>query len=344
MGKNNLQKNSIRIEWIDSLKGIGIFLVVLGHATIDNKAFSYIFSFHMPLFFFISGYLFDFNKYKSFKKFAKTKFKSILWPYIIFSIISILIIIALDSQNIQHIQNYIRDFILAKRNNIPYNGALWFLAALFVTEMMYFLLMQYVKKDCMISFILIVSSYIAIIQFGALWSANTMPWSFDTCMVYILFYHIGYIFKGMKINNLTNYIILTFGIVFSIILFIDREFFYAMFFPHLGDVYIDIMVYISEITIALMGIFTYTALAKIICNLKFINYIGKNSIVVFALHLPIAIILSRRVMEVCNIKFTNISFNGLLETIFAIIIMIPFIECINRLFPWIIGKRKKITN
>jgi fucose 4-O-acetylase-like acetyltransferase len=51
-----------RLEHIDVAKGIGIILVVLGHnwiiRTEKGELFRIIFSFHMPLFFFLSGVLF----------------------------------------------------------------------------------------------------------------------------------------------------------------------------------------------------------------------------------------------------------------------------------------------
>lgn len=51
-----------RISFIDQLKGITILLVVIGHliehnAGRDNFLWTFIYSFHMPLFMFISGYL-----------------------------------------------------------------------------------------------------------------------------------------------------------------------------------------------------------------------------------------------------------------------------------------------
>lgn len=58
---NNSQYQKNRIEWIDTAKGIGIILVLLGHA--DFEPFSkIIYMFHIPLFFFISGFLFHFNE------------------------------------------------------------------------------------------------------------------------------------------------------------------------------------------------------------------------------------------------------------------------------------------
>lgn len=52
-----------RILWLDNLKGVLIFLVVLGHClqfTSQNPdsdlLFNFIYLFHMPLFMFLSGY------------------------------------------------------------------------------------------------------------------------------------------------------------------------------------------------------------------------------------------------------------------------------------------------
>ena len=49
-------------ESIDIAKGIGILLVVFGHLTVGKQnVYSFIYSFHMPLFFLLSG-LFSSNK------------------------------------------------------------------------------------------------------------------------------------------------------------------------------------------------------------------------------------------------------------------------------------------
>ena len=51
-----------RIIFIDWLKAIGIFLVIVGHMPMgDNMLRNWIYSFHMPLFFFASGFLYRQN-------------------------------------------------------------------------------------------------------------------------------------------------------------------------------------------------------------------------------------------------------------------------------------------
>ena len=59
--------NTKRLDWIDIAKGIGIILVVLGHTLVPQVRetgfagflWIFIYNFHMPLFFFLSGYLIE---------------------------------------------------------------------------------------------------------------------------------------------------------------------------------------------------------------------------------------------------------------------------------------------
>ncbi|MCF2657191.1 acyltransferase family protein [Lacrimispora saccharolytica] len=70
-----------RINWIDTAKGIGIVLVVIGHTRFFPKAIiDMIFTFHMPLFFFLSGYVF---REKS--NFYVAQIKQLLLKYVILS-------------------------------------------------------------------------------------------------------------------------------------------------------------------------------------------------------------------------------------------------------------------
>ena len=69
---------------IDILRGIAIFLVVFGHISHIGWTKTYIWGFHIPIFFFISGMLFNENKYNSITNFIKSKFKTLIIPYGIF--------------------------------------------------------------------------------------------------------------------------------------------------------------------------------------------------------------------------------------------------------------------
>ena len=97
-------KNS-KLEYIDIARGIGIILVVIGHAIIKdfaNKSMFYyclrqlIYTIHMPLFFVISGMLYEKNKFKYNKgsnlQYITSKFSKFIIPYFSFSLIVYLIV------------------------------------------------------------------------------------------------------------------------------------------------------------------------------------------------------------------------------------------------------------
>ena len=107
-----------RIHWIDVLKGIGIFLVIMGHTFKDNPVYYWVYSFHMPLFFLISGFLIEpHNVLISYKKFIIKRCKSLLWPFIFFRITLIIYWLI--------IERHFRDLDL---------GPIWFLIVLFFDE------------------------------------------------------------------------------------------------------------------------------------------------------------------------------------------------------------------
>lgn len=84
---NNDDKVPLRNLQLDALKGFAILLVVLGHSIqwhvkdFDNNIlFRIIYSFHMPLFMFISGYL-AFGRIKAFDiRYIYKKFKGLIIP------------------------------------------------------------------------------------------------------------------------------------------------------------------------------------------------------------------------------------------------------------------------
>jgi fucose 4-O-acetylase-like acetyltransferase len=91
-----------RLHWIDYAKGIGIFLVVVGHvlqglvnssllekSPIIDFIYQWIYAFHMPLFFVISGLFVQRSLSKSFQHFLLNKLYVIAYPYFVWSFIQI---------------------------------------------------------------------------------------------------------------------------------------------------------------------------------------------------------------------------------------------------------------
>lgn len=115
----------LRLKWLDIAKGIAIILMVIGHTSIPDIFSRFIFAFHMPLFFIASGWTTNWGKY-SFMVFAKSKFKSIMVPFIIYSLI------VLSVQTILIGGGNIYDWLM-----YGWQGyALWFIPVLFVASIL----------------------------------------------------------------------------------------------------------------------------------------------------------------------------------------------------------------
>ena len=105
-----MKKLKRRLEWVDYAKGIGIFLMVFGHtlrglisSSILEKSYfvefvnTYIYAFHMPLFFFLSGLFFKSSYITNFLTFCQKKAKTFIYPYFLWSLIQISLKIAVSS-------------------------------------------------------------------------------------------------------------------------------------------------------------------------------------------------------------------------------------------------------
>jgi fucose 4-O-acetylase-like acetyltransferase len=131
--------NSDRVEYIDIARGIGILLVALAHA--DVSLFSpylhrLIYSFHMPLFFFLSGYFF--NLETPFWLMLKKRFNTVLKPYLV--TILLIYIVSLSFTNIRFVTVFgrIAKSLYATGYYIDW-VQLWFLPSLFVTSVFAYL-------------------------------------------------------------------------------------------------------------------------------------------------------------------------------------------------------------
>ena len=72
-------------------KGIGIMLMVLGHTFFSDYGCALIYMFHMPLFFFLSGYCFKESYLGDFRNFARKRISRIYIPFVKWGLIFLLL-------------------------------------------------------------------------------------------------------------------------------------------------------------------------------------------------------------------------------------------------------------
>lgn len=74
-----------QLQWVNILKGIGIISVVIGHSCSESISL-FVYSYHLALFFFVSGFLYDEQKYGNNPYLnLGNRFKSSYWKYVIYS-------------------------------------------------------------------------------------------------------------------------------------------------------------------------------------------------------------------------------------------------------------------
>ena len=139
MTKNKLCINSVggqtsttRINWADVARGLGMFLVIFGHFKHGgtwsnvNKA---IYSFHMPMFFILSGYLAHPRK-NSFHIFIARKAYELLIPSFIFTTITLPLYFYLSRESGISATGHLRRIFFVD-GKVAYNAPIWFLIVLF---------------------------------------------------------------------------------------------------------------------------------------------------------------------------------------------------------------------
>lgn len=198
-----------RIDTFDILKGIGIILMVIGHTHLDcdtpivSRLNQIIYSFHMPLFFLISGYFF---KPKPFNIGIKGYFKRLIIPYI-FTIIIILSIAIIQSVINKDFDNIIKWGIAALWGNgsnmgnalfhdVKIIGAIWFLLSMFWTLNIFNILTNKLKSRLLLISVLLIS----IVGYLSAQYVR-IPFNIQSGMMCVFFLYIGNILKTKDIFN-----------------------------------------------------------------------------------------------------------------------------------------------
>lgn len=272
-----------RIKWIDVAKGIGIILVVIGHISRNEYLNYFIYSFHMPLFFMLSGYL-----YKEKEYFVERKVKSILIPYFIFSFLSFLYWYIIERNLRQQANNPIDVFInilLARggEENYIFNAVMWFLPCLFMVELVFYLLQTKIRgknKQLIILLIMIICGILGFIYPRI--TTLRLPFCIDTMLTAIVFYYMGYklknkinfIQKNIKDRKKLTVIILGLFVMTIILAMIERGI-------NLNNLKYDsfILLYLT----AIIGTSFICMLSNCINN-NCMNWLGKNSLYIMCLH------------------------------------------------------------
>lgn len=320
-----------RLIWADSLKGWLIILVVLGHAiqyTIgseseSNHLWSLIYSFHMPAFMAISGFLANRNKSSMVKAFPWNKlyrrFRQLIVP---FGLWTIVLLIVINSLNLESLVKYLL---------YPDKG-LWFLWVLFFINLLFLFADWSARKLRVKSELVVLSLCMLLIILMALFKISLF--GLQLIAFYFLFYSLGYYMHKYYERAFTSsrYVIISLTIVWMVL----GWFWHMHELPFFLKGYLipeAIVIYAYRYLTATLAIYILMSIAPTLIgkdnkwNLPFVR-IGGVSLGIYATHL---IMMSK---IITMIREFNLS-----ETV---VIAISFIcaLAISWLLVWLLSKWK----
>lgn len=193
-----MEKTRKYYENVDILRGFAILLVVLGHAlavdnilTSDSKwcnaVHDFIYSFHMPLFFIISG--FCYVQPESYGKFFLRKCRYLLIPYIVFNLVTMIMQRLLPFFTL--VENNLQEEI---EQILFHGGSIWFVYVLFEIVVIFPFLAKVINSNmgrvCAV-FILTVVVY-------NLWGKSTSFFCISQFTYYLSYFVIGHLLRMLS--------------------------------------------------------------------------------------------------------------------------------------------------
>ena len=283
-----------RIEWVDIVKYVCIIMVMLSHLETRTEIWSAFYTpFFLSAFFFAAGYVYKPNN--SFGVFLDKKIRQLFMPWLVFSVFDIVL-----SQIITFNEH---DSLLEelKWNFLQIRGQgdqIWFVAALFVAFIpFYFFIRFYESKPqkingggycnkCVVAIALAWLLSFSSILYTRLvpadifpWNTTSLPWHIEYMFQAMFYMVLGYMFRHNMEAEFDKYNTLKLRIValLAYLVLVFVPFFGKVKVPMVGDI-------LYHYLTVVVGIATLILIAKEIKANRYINYVGPNTLIYFALH------------------------------------------------------------
>lgn len=291
-------KGKERNEYVDLLKGFGILTVVAGHCGFPLLLWVNPYAFHMPLFFFISGFFLNMSRTNY--DFLKNKVERLLFPYYKYWIAFGFLYGVLHWSNLKATRNFSLDNILTLEkilyepflhgHQFPLILPLWFLTTLFIC-MAVVCFSRSLLKDLgksknlsFLSFFLLFFLSIGLSYFSVSWKDSPLQSFLFRLGLCLAFIYMGYFWWKAKMMLFTPSLI-AIGTLTFLVLIWNFNPSYTLIWTNLGSPTqkcILPLVSLSGVYFSLfiISIFKLNGFCR-----KFLCYCGKKSLHVMALHL-----------------------------------------------------------
>ncbi|WP_173552499.1 acyltransferase family protein [Bifidobacterium merycicum] len=342
-----------RIQWIDYGKGFAMFLVFWGHTICPEIVRGVFYAFHMPLFFFLSGYVFSYRRYSSIKTFIWKKFRTLIVPGAVFGTVCLIG----NCLNGLFIKKPVEGTILTRVVGLfleirggSYWVIPWFFTSLFTIEVVSFFLLRYLTQKT----VLLLSVLFSAIGYTyCLFIGYIVPWAVETACSGFLFFVIGYLFKvhAEKMLPICNGKITIIWMIFVIV--------FARLNILISGKYLDMYanqygIYPLYMVAALSGVFFSVGFMRYLKHQKngvlqkVLRYVGKNSLIFYCFnHLMLQIV--QEIFQFAGFSLDNLHISQQIVIGVVIVICAGGLCCLlaelaNRFVPGVMGRTISSNN
>ena len=352
--------NGKRLDYLDMVKGIGIFFVVLGHIEyIGNPLRVWISSYHMPLFFIVSGLLMAVKNEpaRDFTESVRKKFRGIIIPYLWFSLAYFII----DIANVYIIRNIdIHTFWVDTISSVTFYGmsVLWFLPAIFLANIGFLFLKEHFPDRVNAVLLLGIALFCYFIQkkISGVYDANADSLLITSIINFVRVFlraSIGMSFVGYAyyIRILSEkYLLCRFDFSSIKVRIIQLLAGIVMLLINIWlstvngavDMHYIILNNVALYYIgAFLGCYGIILILRSLPSVRLVTYFGRNSLIVMACHVNFYILYAslRIALKIDQYVTHAKHYIFLAVTVFFVFVFSTIvIELINRYFPFVMGK------
>lgn len=303
---------SKRIEYIDIAKGIGILLVVMGHndfGLVSPFFYKFIYAFHMPLFFFVSGMFF--NSELPFLSLLRRRYETVLKPYIVIILLIYFMTLSFTKVNFDMATARVIKALYANGHYIDW-VQLWFLPHLFALNIFAFTYYKVIKSIRLtwISWVLLVAiQIVGVVTISAFWPFTLsifgrdfilygLPLSIDLILVSGFFFILGCEVNKIVPDGIFAHPLTLIGSIAGLLTMV-------WFLPQTIDFNTRSFQSLPINTLeALLGITFILAISKQIERNPLISatlrYVGQASLIILIFHVPIQETWGEKIMNIFN--------------------------------------------
>lgn len=283
-----------REHWLDTAKGLGILAVVAGHSS-NVLANTYLYWFHMPMFFIISGYLYkNIDSMQALKGWVYKRTKQLLIPYVSFGLIISAMIYFQTFSTSQLYMNF-EMLLFGGESLTSYFGVFWFITCLYLTQILFAYIQMKINRLSLKLFIILIFYVVArIITTVPVLTELIIPWNADVVFMAYVYYSIGFygkdVIKRLIVKFSTLISTLALAIIFVVLNANDlMNFKLDMKHNDYSLVGLDILIPV------IFGLFIFAISYQLSTSLKYnsLGYLGAASLTIMYLHLATNILLQQ---------------------------------------------------